>query len=97
MNEKYEQAVLMNAQQKLEAIRKTPLQSKGLTNEEADIAARAGLIDPDQRWWWTEEWQKGEREAEWEIRKGKTEGPFSSADELIAHLHKTVRDMKHKP
>lgn len=29
------------------------------------------LIDEDQSWFWTEEWQKGEREADEDIRKGR--------------------------
>jgi hypothetical protein len=28
-------------------------------------------IDPDQRWFWTEEWQKGEAEADRDIREGR--------------------------
>jgi len=37
------------------------LHAKGLTNEEARVAAKAGLNDPEQMYWWTEAWQKGER------------------------------------
>jgi len=33
--------------------------AKGLTRDEAAVAAKAGLIEPDQRYWRTEEWQKG--------------------------------------
>ncbi|WP_156001588.1 hypothetical protein [Streptomonospora sp. PA3] len=29
-------------------------------------------IPADQRWFWTEEWQRGEREASQEIAAGKT-------------------------
>ena len=91
-----EQKLLLRARQKIEKIRKDLPSSRGITEEEADVAARAGLIDQDQRWWWTEEWQKGERDAESEIRRGKTTGPFSTAGELIAHLHKSARGMKQK-
>jgi AbrB family looped-hinge helix DNA binding protein len=86
-----EHKLLLRARQKIEKIRKDMPSSRGLTEEEADVAAKAGLIDPSQRWWWTEEWQKGEREAESEIRRGRTTGPFSTADELLAHLHQSAR------
>ena len=44
-------------------------------------------IDPDQWWFWTPEWQAGEREADLEIKAGlgKT---YESADDLIADLKK---------
>jgi AbrB family looped-hinge helix DNA binding protein len=44
------------------------------------------LIDADQAWFWTREWQEGEREAENDIREGRIEGPFGSADELKRRL-----------
>src|SRR5438093_1005933 len=53
-----EQKLLLRARQKIERIRKNLPSSSGLTLEETDVAAKAGLIDQDQRWWWTEEWQK---------------------------------------
>lgn len=62
--------------------------SIGLTREEADVAAKAGLIDPDQKYWWLEDWQKGEREAERDIQEGRISGPFTTAEELIVHLHR---------
>lgn len=44
------------------------------------------LIDPDQAWFWTEEWQKGEREADEDIRAGRTYGPFDSVEEMRKHF-----------
>jgi hypothetical protein len=44
------------------------------------------LIDPDQAWFWTEEWQKLEREADEAVRAGKLYGPFNSAAEMMAHF-----------
>jgi AbrB family looped-hinge helix DNA binding protein len=44
------------------------------------------LIDRDQAWFWTEEWQKLEREADEAIRAGKLYGPFDSAAEMMAHF-----------
>jgi AbrB family looped-hinge helix DNA binding protein len=84
---KKEQVVLRRAQQKIEAIRKTPLASKGLIAEEVDIAVRVGLIDADQRWWWTEEWQKGERSAEKDRKMGRTK-TFLDVEALIKDLRK---------
>jgi hypothetical protein len=44
-----------------------------------------GPIDPDQAWFWTPEWQKGEREADAEL--AASEGTvYESTEEFIAHL-----------
>jgi len=40
------------------------------------------LIDADQAWFWTPEWQKGEREVDEDLRAGRTLGPFKSVEEL---------------
>ncbi len=44
------------------------------------------LIDADQAWFWTQAWQKGEQEAEEDIRSGRVAGPFRSATELKKRL-----------
>ena len=44
-----------------------------------------GLLDPDQAWFWTPEWQAGEREADAQIAEGSGV-VFHSTDEFIAHL-----------
>lgn len=77
-----EQQVLSKAKRKIDRIREDILHSEGLSPEEIKIATKVGLIDPDQAWWWTEEWQEGEREAE----KSELVGPFDSAEELIKSL-----------
>ncbi|TET42071.1 MAG: AbrB/MazE/SpoVT family DNA-binding domain-containing protein [Dehalococcoidia bacterium] len=77
-----EQQVLLKAKRKIDRIREDILHSEGLSPEEIKIATKVGLIDPDQAWWWTEEWQEGEREAE----KSELVGPFDSAEELIKSL-----------
>jgi AbrB family looped-hinge helix DNA binding protein len=43
------------------------------------------LIDKDQTWFWTEEWQAAEREAEDDLRAGRLKA-FETLDELIADL-----------
>jgi AbrB family looped-hinge helix DNA binding protein len=80
-----EQKVLIRAMAKIERIQRDLLKAKGLTREEARVAAKAGLIDPDQGYWWTEEWQKGERAAERDIRAGRVQS-FSSVEELLRDL-----------
>ena len=44
------------------------------------------LIPRDQAWFWTQEWQEREREADEAIASGEISGPFDSADDLIRHL-----------
>ena len=45
----------------------------------------AKLIDPSQAYFWTQEWQAGEREAQDDIRKGRVKA-FKSAKELMQDL-----------
>ena len=49
------------------------------------------LIDPSQAYFWTKEWQKGEREADEDIRSGRTHGPFGSVQEMKRHFKKLGR------
>jgi len=83
---KKEQKILLEAREKIEYIQKDILHSHGLTKEEAKVASKVGLIDPDQAWWWTEEWQKKEREAEKDIKEGKVKR-FTNVEDLIKDLH----------
>lgn len=73
-----EQKTLLRGRTKIEQMRKDILRAKGLTRGEAAVAAKAGLIEPDQQYWWTEEWQKGERAAEADRRRGRILGSFES-------------------
>ncbi|MGH7381959.1 MAG: AbrB/MazE/SpoVT family DNA-binding domain-containing protein [Candidatus Methylomirabilales bacterium] len=82
-----EQKILTRAKAKIERIQRDLLHANGLTREEARVAAKAGLIDPEQIYWWTEEWQKGERAAERDVRAGRIRS-FSSAEELISNLRR---------
>ena len=82
-----EQRALTRAKKKITAIQKDLVTSKGLTPNEVHVAAKVGLIDPDQKYWWTEEWQEGEREAERDIRTGRGtvfDNPKDFLESLIA-------------
>lgn len=80
-----EQRALIRAKKKLEAIKADMINSKGLTKDETDVAAKVGLIAEDQKWWWVEEWQKKEREAEEDDREGRyTE--YDNAEDFINSL-----------
>jgi antitoxin MazE len=50
----------------------------------------AKVIDPDQAWFWTEEWQKGEREADNDIKNGNYT-TFKNMEELKKHFRKTSK------
>ncbi|MBI4598252.1 MAG: hypothetical protein HY737_07645 [Candidatus Omnitrophica bacterium] len=47
----------------------------------------AKLIDPSQAYFWSKEWQAGEREAEEDVRKGRVKG-FKSVKDLMTDLHR---------
>jgi AbrB family looped-hinge helix DNA binding protein len=47
------------------------------------VLKRQRLVDADQAWFWTDEWQKGEREADEDIAAGRVWGPYKTADELM--------------
>jgi hypothetical protein len=44
------------------------------------------IINADQAWFWSPEWQAGEREVKEDIRKSRVSGPFRSVDELKKHI-----------
>lgn len=55
-------------------------------NEQGQVVInRLDVIPPDQAWFWTERWQKMEREVEADIAAGRVES-FDSVDDLIAYL-----------
>ena len=47
------------------------------------------VIDKDQTWFWTDEWQAAEREAEADLRAGRVE-TFDTLEALIADLDDEV-------
>jgi len=85
---KKEQQILSQAKQRINCIQADLLRSQGLTKEEIEVACKVGLIDKEQAWWWVEEWQKGEREAEKDIRKERLYGPFGSVKEFKESIKK---------
>ena len=80
-----EQQLLLKAKDKIAKIKKDLSSARGLTEEETQVAAKAGLIDSEQAWWWLESWQKGEREAERALRARKVKG-FDNVEDLIDDL-----------
>jgi AbrB family looped-hinge helix DNA binding protein len=85
---KDEQKALTQIKKKINKIQTDLIHSKGLTDTEAEIAAKVGLIDPEQMWWWKEDWQKGEREAENNIAKGEVSEAFQNIDDVMSDLSK---------
>jgi len=82
-----EQRILEKARAKMAKIKVDLASAKGLTKEEVRVAAKAGLIDLEQGWWWLEPWQKKERDAEADVKAGRVSGPFENVEELITDLH----------
>ena len=55
--------------------------------EDGRIVIQAEARDPDQWWFWTEEWQKKEREADEDIAAGRI-SRFYSDEEFTAELER---------
>jgi len=45
------------------------------------------LVDKEQAWFWSQRWQRGEREAEDDIREGRVHN-FPDAKSAVSFLHK---------
>lgn len=83
---KEEQKILAKAKEKIAKINTDTLHSVGLNNKEIKVAVKTGLVDPDQAWWWHEDWQKGEREADRNLAEGRYK-QFNNVEDLIKELH----------
>ena len=81
-----EETRLAQVKQKMARIRDNLATAEGLTRDEILLAAQYNLIDPEQGYWWSEEWQAGEREVERERETGRV-AAFESVDALLADLH----------
>jgi len=44
------------------------------------------LVDKEESWFWAEEWQKKEREADDDISAGRVYGPFGTVEDLKRSL-----------
>ena len=51
------------------------------------IITRLEVIPPDQAWFWTEQWQKAEREAQADIDAGRVHR-YANMDEAVSALEK---------
>ena len=57
-------------------------------NEQGQVVvSRLEVIPPDQAWFWTEQWQKAEREAQADINAGRIHR-YANVDEALAALEK---------
>lgn len=83
---KEEQKILSKARKKISKIRTNHNRSVGLNNKEIKVAIKAGLVDPDQAWWWHEDWQKGEREADRDISMGRVSKAYDNIKEMVKDL-----------
>jgi hypothetical protein len=52
----------------------------------------AGRIDPDQSWFWTDEWQAREREADEDLAAGRT-SVYASDDDFLAALDERTKPL----
>lgn len=55
------------------------------------VVTRLQTVPPDQAWFWTERWQKMEREAQQDIDAGRVL-QFDNVDEMIAWLDEKDED-----
>jgi antitoxin PrlF len=44
------------------------------------------VVPADQAWYWSSEWQEGEREADKQLSSGELSAVFESAEEMFDHL-----------
>ncbi len=57
-------------------------------DEVAFVDTGRGIVvcPADQAWYWTSDWQEGEREADEQIARGEGYGPFDSVEEMFDDL-----------
>ena len=78
--DKEEQVLAHTAREKIRKIGSDFLNSVGLSDDEFKVAVKIGLIDPDEAWWYEEEWQAGEREASNELKDGEVSEAMEGAE-----------------
>lgn len=62
--------------------------------EYEELCKIAKLISKDQAWFWTEEWQAKEREADQDIRRGRVSKPYKTKRELESMLQRLKENRK---
>ncbi len=62
-----------------------------VNEQEQVVMGQVHTIDPKQAWFWTERWQKAEREVQEEIDAGNLL-EFENAEEFIKHLHAAAEE-----
>ena len=55
----------------------------------ASVQRKPKDVPKDQEWFWTEEWQEWERQADEELARGEFK-EFDSVEDLIADLHSHI-------
>jgi len=64
--------------------------------EDGEIVLRVKkLMDKDQAWFWTNRWQEGEKQAEEDLRSGKTHR-FESGDGAVEYLREKAKSTSAK-
>ena len=54
--------------------------------DEGILIKQVKVIEPEQEYFFTSEWQNGEADADKDIAAGRVAGPFNSIEELIEDL-----------
>lgn len=62
--------------------------------EYEELCKIAKLISRDQAWFWTEEWQAKEREADQDIRRERVSKPYKTKRELESVLQRLKENRK---
>jgi hypothetical protein len=79
----------MMSTQSMEETTRNVGQVAGLPDRESEIA--------DDQWFWTEEWQEGEKVASRELRERMGFGPFKSGQEMRTHFEEWKKGQKTTP
>ena len=64
--------ILLKLSKQAKILKEIKMKEKaGLTKEDMAIAVKAGLIDEDQLYYWTQEWQKSIKKSEEDYKTGR--------------------------
>ena len=62
------------------------IQDRPVVNDGEIVIRPVKMVHPDQEYFFTKKWQKGEAEADKDIAEGRVGGPFNTAKDLIKDL-----------